>query len=387
MSVFKVPRSRAHLTHLKMRDELFRALEPVLFEPYTLDNLVLRPLEAYVASLLEQSYAYAVSSATSGLFLALRACGIGPGDEVITVGNSDLSTSAAISHCGATPVFCDVREDDHTIDASLVEPLIGARTRALLPVDLYGHPADVRALREIATRHGLKIVEDGALALGARDYGRPVGAFADITVISFNAGKPLGSVGNGGIVVTNDARLAEQVRLLRGYGRSLANAGTGGGTMEHVVEGYNLPLDPLASAVVLQKLPLLESWTERRRALAAIYTEGLRDLDVRLPRFREESEPNFHSYVVGVRNRDQIHEGLRARGIESVLHYTPPVYRQPVYRDRGFETGHLKVTDRLSEELICLPVAPELEDHEVEYVIETLEQLLRGAAAEGRDTG
>jgi len=376
MPNFDIPRSRAYLTHRTMREALYQALEPILFEPHAFDNAALRPLEARFAQLMQRSYACGVNSGTAGLFLALKACEIGPGDEVITVGNSDISTTAAISHCGATPVLCDVLLTDHTLDPALVEPLITERTAAIVPVDLYGHPADVKRLRQTADRYGLKIVEDAALATGAWDYGQPVGAFADVAVFSFGAFKPMGSVGNGGMVVTDDTAIAERLQVFRSYGRARPKRAEDFLRMEHIVEGYNLPLDPLEAAVISVKLPLLEAWTARRRDIAALYSQGLSDLEVGLPTVRPDSQPTFYLYVIRVPNRDKIYQALRSRGVEAGLSYVPPIYRQPVYREQPGQWNNLPVTDRLAKELLCLPIAPELLNSEVEFVVATLKELM-----------
>jgi dTDP-3-amino-3,4,6-trideoxy-alpha-D-glucose transaminase len=374
---YRVPRSRAHETHRQLRAEIWEALEPLLFEPLTHASAARRVLERDFAAAVEQPHACAVHSGTIGLFLALRACGVEPGDEVITVGNSDISTSAAISHCGAVPVFCDVLATDYTIDPGRVEALITARTTAILPVDLHGHPADVRRLRGIAEQHALRIVEDAALATGARDHGRPVGAFADVTLFSFAPFKPLGCAGNGGMLVTADEQLARRIRLLCGYGHDPDPHGIAPGHQRYVSEGYNVPLDPLQAALVRVKLPHLDAWTERRRAIVARYAEGLRELDVVLPRFRPASRPTFRSYTVRVpaSERQRVYRALLEAGIEVVLHYTPPAYRHPAYDDR-LAVGELPVTEALARELLCLPVTVELEDAEVEYVVETLHELL-----------
>lgn len=375
-STFRVPRSRAYATHRAMREEIWEALQPVLFGGAEEGGRARAALEEKFAEAVAQRFACAVHSGTVGLFLALKACGVGPGDEVITVGNSDISTTAAISHCGAVPVLCDVLESDYTLDPELVEPLVTPRTKAILPVDLYGHPADVKRLRDIADRHGLRIVEDAALAAGARDYGQPVGAFADATVFSFAPFKPLGSVGNGGMVTTNDPEIARRLRLLCGYGHLPEVRAPEPGHQKHLAEGHNVPLDPLQAALLLVKLPRLPEWTERRRAIAATYAEALQGCEVRLPTFRAESAPTFRSYTVRVRDQRAVYLGLRRAGVEAVLHYVPPVYRQPAYAQGLPGSDRLAVTDKLAREIVCLPVAPELTLEEVRYVAGVLRELI-----------
>jgi dTDP-4-amino-4,6-dideoxygalactose transaminase len=374
----RVRRASPDREHTALRNELVAAVEPVLLGDVETGDAVRTAFEEALAAAAGQRFALGVQSATSGLLLALRACGIGPGDEVITVANSDISTTAAISHAGATPVLCDVRAADATIDPGLVEALVTPRTRAIVPVDLYGHPADVRALRAIADRHGLRIVEDAALAIGARDHGRPVGAFADMVVFSFSAYKPLGTVGSGGAVVTSDPALARRLRILRGYGAAPDLPAAAPGHQSYVDEGYHLPLDGLQAAVLNVKLPQLPAWTRRRRDVAAAYATGLQALPVDLPSFRAESEPTFRQYTVGVPQREMVYRRLREAGVDVVLHYVPPMHWQPVYRDRGLPgSDRLPVTEHLATRLLCLPVSPALGAEDVAYVVDALRDALR----------
>jgi dTDP-4-amino-4,6-dideoxygalactose transaminase len=332
--------------------------------------------EQAFAAEMQQKYAVAVHSGTIGLFLALRACGVGPGDEVITVGNSDISTTAAISQCGATPVLCDILDTDFTIDPSLVERLITPRTRAILPVDLYGHPADVAALRPIADAHGLKIVEDAALATGAYDYGKPLGTFADVTIFSFAPLKPLGSVSNGAAVTTNNDAIYEQLHILSHYGAPSSLPGGNPAHQHYVGEGYNVPLDALQAALLLVKLPHLRDWTEKRRLLVNRYDQRLADLPVQQPRFRAESRPSIRAYTILVGKRDQLFRQLREAGIEAVIHYNPLAYRQPVYNGRLPGSDNLPVTDAVGAQVIGLPVAPDLTFEDVDFTVDALTRLL-----------
>ena len=369
---FAVPRSRAGQTHESLRADIRAALEPLLYGDSRAGYDARARLESEFAAAVGAKHAVAVHSGTLALFLALRACGLGAGAEVISVGNSDISTTGAIHQCGARAVLCDVLADDYTMDAGRVEALITGRTRALLPVDIHGHPANVKALREIADRHDLRIIEDAALATGGQDHGRPLGAFADIAMFSFAPYKPLGSAGNGAMLVSNDAALAERLRLLTGYGA--------GGALErrqdYVAEGHNAPLDPLQAALLLVKLPHLETWTARRRQIVAALEAGLAGTAAQTPSFRSESMPTFRSYCIRVPQQEKVHRGLRAAGIEAVIHYAPPVYRYSVYADAFPERERLPVTDRLAEEIVNLPVTPELSDDEVGYMIEVTRGLL-----------
>lgn len=380
---FRVPRSRASQSHQALREEILAALEPVIFGDYRSSYTLRAEFEAEFAATMKQRHAVATHSGTIALFLALRACGVGPGDEVISVGNSDISTTGAISQCGAQPVLCDVRASDYTIDVDQVEALITSATRAILPVDLHGHPANVKMLRPLADRYGLKIIEDAALASGATDHGLPVGAFADVTMFSFAPFKPLGSAGNGAALVTNDDALAEKLRLLVGYGYAPSHAGgrlegqpMPPGYQNYVAEGYNVPLDGLQAALLNVKLPHLDEWTSQRRAIVSRLEAGLADSGARLPRFRAESQPTFRSYAIAVERQRDLYLGLRAAGIEAVIHYAPPIYDYAIYAGKFPERASLRVTERLARQIVNLPVTPELTAAEVDYMIEVTRQLL-----------
>ena len=375
---YPVPRSRAFQTHQAMKEELRRVMEPILFSSAREGYRVRRELEEAFAGVVDQSFACAVHSGTAGLFLALQACGVDAGDEVITVGNSDISTTAAISQCGAVPVVCDVLTADYTIDPDLVERLISPRTRAILPVDLYGHPADVKRLRPLADHYGLYIVEDAALATGARDNGRPVGAFADVTVFSFAPFKPLGCTGNGAMVVTSVPAIAQTLRLIAGYGHDPDREGVPAGHQRYIAEGFNLPLDPLQAALLLVKLPYLAEWTARRRAIARRYAAGLKNSRALVPSFRPEAEPTFRAYTVRVPHRENVFQRMLEAGIEVVIHYAPASFQHPVYGGRLPGSEKVVVTERIVASLLCLPVTPELTDAEVDFVVETLRDCVDG---------
>lgn len=369
-TVVRVPRSRVTLTHQSMRDQILDRWGQIVFEDIGCGSHERSLFEAEFAAKVQQAHAVGVHSGTLALFLALRACGVGLHDEVITVGNSDISTTAAISQCGAEPVFCDISGDDYTIDPARVEELVTPRTAAILPVDLYGHPAHTKALRPIAEHFGLKIVEDAALATGAEDFGFPVGAYSDVTVFSFAPFKPLGSVGNGAAVTTNDNTIAEQLRLLCGYGHGRQDLVRTLGHQAHLAEGFNMPLDPLQAALLRIKLPHVEEWTRARRAVVAAYANGLKGANLKLPAFRPDSKPTFRSYTILVEDQDRVYRELLNRGIEVVMHYVPPIYRQPVYGERHLRgADRLEVTEKVTRRLICLPVTVELTDEDIEHVV------------------
>ncbi|MCY4073770.1 MAG: DegT/DnrJ/EryC1/StrS family aminotransferase [Chloroflexi bacterium] len=373
---FRVLRSRATETHKTLRDEIMAALESIIFDSYQNSFTIRADFEAAFAAEVQQQHAVAVHSGTVGLFLALRACGIGPGDEVITVGNSDISTTGAISQIGGVPVLCDVFSSDYTINTDRVESLVTDKTRALLPVDMHGHPANVKALRPIADRYNLMIVEDAALAAGAIDYGLPVGAFADVTMFSFSAFKPLGSSGNGAVLVTNDEEICDKLRLLAGYGHDPVRKDVKAGYQNYIEEGYNVPLDGLEAAVLSVKLPYLKEWTGKRRAIVAALEAGLADTAARTPVFRAESLPTFRSYAICVDHQFDIYHGLRDAGIEAAISYAPPIYQYSVYAGMFPNCDSLTVTERLGKEIVNLPITPELTSDDVDYMIEVTRKLL-----------
>lgn len=373
---FRIPRSRGTETHQSLRGEIMAALESILFDSYHHAYAIREEFEKAFAAEVEQRFAVAAHSGTIGLFLALRAAGVSRGDEVITIGNSDISTTGAISQCSAIPVLCDVLPSDYTINPALVESLITPKTRAILPVDLHGHPANVKTLRPLADHYDLKIVEDAALAAGASDYGKPVGAFADVTMFSFSAFKPLGGASNGAMLVTSDEDIHEKLRLLVGYGHDPIREDVKTGYQNYIKEGYNVPLDGLEAALLLVKLPYLKEWTTKRRAIAAALQAGLADTSARTPSFRTESAPTFRSYAIRVNRQAEVHQRLRQAGIEAVVSYAPPIYQYTVYKGKFPYASQLKVTDRLASELVNLPVTPELAPDDTDDMIDILRQLL-----------
>ncbi len=378
MDSFRVPRTRAYETHRTLRDDILTAIDPVIFGNSRASYDVRAEFERAFAQEMGQSHAIGVHSGTIGLFIALRACDVSIGDEVITVANSDISTTGVIRQCGAVPMLCDVHESDYTIDVSLVESLITPRTRAIIPVDLHGHPANVKALRPLAESHNLKIISDSALAAGAIDHDQPVGTFADVAVFSFAPIKPLGSVANGAMIVTSDDDLHQRIRHLVGYGHDPDFPDRALGYQNYIEEGFNVPLDGVESAILKVKLPYLKQWTEQRRVVVQAYYDGLADTSARLPSFRPESQPTFRSYSICVDNQPAVHQGLRDAGIEAVLHYSPPIYHYTVYQDGLTNADNLPITDKLAKHLVNLPVTPELTPDDTNYVLDVLCDLLKG---------
>ena len=305
-----------------------------------------------------------VASGTDALRLALDACGVGAGDEVITVANTCVPTVAAIVANSAHPVFVDVDPATYTMDPARIESRITARTRAIVPVHLYGQCADMPAIMDVARRHGLRVVEDCAQAHGARVGDRVAGSFGDAGCFSFYPTKNLGALGDAGLVVSNDAAVAHAVGLTRNYGLEARDT--------HVVRGGNSRLDELQAAVLLAGLPRLHAGNERRRAIANRYAAGLAGTRVTLPREATGRHHVYHLYVVRVADREALRARLTEWGIGTLVHYPVPVHRQKAYPELASQEHHLPVTSAVTAEIVSLPLYPELRDDEVDAVIEAV---------------
>lgn len=330
--------------------------------------------EAEFAAWNGASHAVAVASGTAALKVALLALEIGPGDEVITVANTDIGSSSSIHHCGATPIWVDIDRVSRNMDVDALVQAIGPRTRAILPVDLYGHPANMPAIMAIARQHGLKVVEDACLALGATIDGTKIGTLADATCFSFAPSKHLGSFGSGGAVLTEDADVAERMRKISAYGqersRHYAMHGTGMGGLHHETHGLNERLAELQAAILRAKLPDLDRTIAERRAQATRYSDRLVGIGIDLPQALAGHQHSWRNYVIEVDDRDGLAERLRARGIATNLTYAPPLHVQPVFANRGLGRGALPVTERFCDRLLGLPIGPQLEMDEIDQVID-----------------
>ena len=324
-----------------------------------------------------------VDSGYSALEMIVRAYGIGPGDEVITVANTFIATTLAISNAGATPVLVDIDPETYNIDPTKIEAAITPRTRAIMPVHLYGQPVDMDPILAIARKRGLYVFEDAAQAAGARYKGRMIGGLADAAGFSFYPGKNLGAYGDGGAVATNSDEIAEKVRLLRNIGQKVK--------YYHEVKGFNHRLDTMQAAVLKVKLPPLNDWNASRRRAAATYNDLLRDLPMVTPWTAPYAEHIFHLYVVRVHNREALMEYLKSKGIASGLHYPIPIHVQPAYTELGYKAGDFPITEAYAETILSLPIYPELDDDKVAYVVDAIrdffqshpdEMLAQGVAAD-----
>jgi len=292
-----------------------------------------------------------VANGLDAIFLILKACGIGPGDEVIVPSNTFIATWLAVSHCGARPVPVEPVEASYNLDPALVEAAITERTRAIIAVHLYGQPADMQPLQEIARRRGLKLIEDAAQAHGARYRGGVTGQLGDAAAFSFYPGKNLGALGDGGAVTTSDDALAERVRTFRNYGSKVK--------YYNDVPGYNSRLDELQAALLAVKLPHLDADNRQRRAIAAYYDAHLAGLPgLTLPVVPAWAEPVWHLYVVRHAQRDRLAQLLAERGIGTIVHYPVPPHLQPAYADQGYRAGDFPIAEAIHREVLSLPISP-----------------------------
>ncbi len=323
-----------------------------------------RAFEQAFAAYCGTEYGVGLSSGTAALELALRACEIGPGDEVITVANTFIATVEAIAMVGATPVFVDIEPDTYTLDSRQLEQVCTERTRAIIPVHLYGHPVDMQPVLDFAQKYGLRVIEDASQAHGATYNGRRVGGLGDIGCFSLYYSKNLGAYGEAGICVTGDNLLAERLRLLRDHGSRVR--------YQHEVMGTNGRLDELQAAVLQVKLPHLEQWNEARRTLAQLYDEQLRDVVETVPVIRPWAQHVYYVYVVQVPERDQFRQLLQQKGIGTGIHYPLPVHLQPASASYGYKRGMLPVTEAAAERIVSLPMYPEMTREQCEYVIQAV---------------
>ena len=294
------------------------------------------------------------------MHLALLAAGIGPGDQVITTAHTFIATAEPISHAGATPLFVDIDPQTYNIDPNRVEDAITPRTKAILPVHLYGQPALLGPLREIASRYKVWLIEDAAQAVGAEYQGRRCGAIGDLACFSFYPGKNLGAYGDAGAVTGNDESLLAKVAKLRDHGRTTK--------YEHDEIGFGERMDALQAAILRAKLPHLEDWTKARRAHARLYNELLADCDVVTPFESPDVRHVYHLYVIRTSRRAAMLEHLQSKGIGAGIHYPIPLHRQPAYLKQGHGDVSLPVTERVAGEIVSLPMYPELTREQIEYV-------------------
>jgi dTDP-4-amino-4,6-dideoxygalactose transaminase len=333
-----------------------------------------RRFEAEFASYCGVLHGIGVDSGTSALELAIRAFDIGVGDEVITAANTFIATALSVTHAGATPVFVDIDPATYTIDPDLIEASITERTKAIIPVHLYGHPADMDRIMEIAGKHDLAVIEDASQAHGARYKGARVGSIGHAAAFSLYPAKNLGAYGDAGIVVTSDAEIAETVALLRNYGSKEK--------YRHLVPGFNRRLDTMQAVVLSVKLRYLDGWNAARRDHALHYGNlfGNATGDLVIPRVTPWADPVFHVYVIQVAERDRLISELADRSVSTVVHYPVPIHLQPAYAALGYGAGDFPVTEAAADRIVSLPMFAEISQNDIEFVAEAVATFVREKA-------
>ncbi|HEY1921673.1 MAG TPA: DegT/DnrJ/EryC1/StrS family aminotransferase [Tepidisphaeraceae bacterium] len=351
----------------ELKKELDDAYQRVMTSGWYILGSEVEAFETEFASYCKSKYCVGVGNALEALELILRAYDIGEGDEVIVPSNTYIASWLAVSHAGATPMPVEPDIRTHNLDPNLVERAITRRTRAIMPVHLYGQPADMDSLGVIAKKHGLKLVADAAQAHGAKYRGEPVGSLGDAAAYSFYPSKNLGCFGDGGAITTNDSDLANQLRVLRNYGSR--------NRYFNDERGFNSRLDELQAAFLRAKLPKLDEWNARRNKLATIYLDQLRDVkDISLPRVPQWAEPAWHLFVICHPHRDKLQATLKEQGIGTIVHYPVPPHMQKAYADLRPQEGRFPICEKLAREVLSIPIGPHLSHEAQWYVIAAIKK-------------
>ena len=347
-----------------LSSDLLRALEEVCESTGFAQGPATSEFEDKFAAYCGVEHCVSLNSGTSALHLALRCLDVGPGDEVVTVSMSFIATAWAISYVGATPVFVDIDPVRRTLNPDKLEAAITSRTKVIVPVHLYGMPAEMDRIMAIAERHGLPVIEDAAQAHGAKYRNKHVGQFGQIACFSFYPGKNLGAYGEGGALITNDASIAQRTRSLRDHAQSQKYL--------HDELGYNYRMDSFQGAVLGIKLKHLDDWNRARNDVAQLYTELLKDSSYKLPAHVSDSECVWHCYVIETPERDRVRSALQDVGIQSAVHYPVPIHLQKAYVHLDYRSGDLPVTAALCEHCLSLPIYPELSKEKISRVASVL---------------
>lgn len=363
----KVPFLDLTALHAPIRSELDAAYKRVMDAGWFIAGPELEAFEREFADYCQTTYCVGVGNGLDAIHLLLRAYGIGPGDEVLVPSNTFIATWLAVTQCGATPVPVEPLRHTHNLNPSLLREKLTTRTRAIIPVHLYGQPADMDAINEVAAEHGLVVIEDAAQAQGASYKGRRVGALGHAAATSFYPGKNLGAMGDGGAVLTKDAQIAAKVRQLRNYGSDVK--------YQHLVQGYNSRLDEMQAAFLRVKLKALDAWNKRREAVAQQYTRGLAEVasnasssfDLGLPVVPLGLDPVWHLYVITTSRREELALHLQNQGVQTVIHYPVPPHLQKCYE--GFGDELLPIAQDLAQQVLSLPMSPALSNDQVAHVI------------------
>ena len=367
----QVPFLDLRAAYEELKEEIDEAVARVLGSGYYLLGKEVEALEEEFAEHLNVEYCVGVGNGLDALHLALRALGVGQGDEVLVPSNTYIATWLAVSYAGAVPVPVEPDERTYNIDPEKLEAAITDRTRAIIPVHLYGQPADMDPILEVARKHNLWVLEDAAQAHGACYKGKRVGGLGDIAGWSFYPGKNLGAFGDGGAVTTNNGELADRVRVLRNYGSRTKYF--------NEVRGFNSRLDEIQAAVLRVKLKHLDEWNRRRRNIAELYRRELEGCDLILPYVPEWAEPAYHLFVVRSGQRDALQQYLETQGIGTLIHYPVPPHLQQAYCEIGLAAGTLPISERIHQEVLSLPIGPHVTEAQVETVTRAVCEFCQGS--------
>jgi dTDP-4-amino-4,6-dideoxygalactose transaminase len=363
----KVPFLDVGAGYRELKQECDEAYQRVMGSGWFVLGEEVEAFEAQYAAQCGAHYCVGTGNGLDALLLILRGYGIGPGDEVVVPAHTFIATWLAVSHAGATPVPVEPDEQSFQIDPRRIADALTARTRAIVTVHIYGGIARMDALRQLASHHGLRLIEDAAQAHGAAWKGAPAGSIGSAAAFSFYPAKNLGAFGDGGAVVTNDGELAERIRALRNYGST--------GKYLHRLQGYNSRLDTLQAAFLQVRLKHLAAWNARRKAVAEAYLKGLQKAPgCLLPCVSNEVDSAWHLFVIRHKERDRLRRSLESRGIETAIHYPVPPHLSPAYANLGFKRGDFPITERLADTVLSLPIGPHLNEAQVEHVIQAVHE-------------
>jgi dTDP-4-amino-4,6-dideoxygalactose transaminase len=351
--------------YLELKQELDEAVARVVSSGWFIGGGEVDQFEADYATYCNAAHAVGVANGLDALHLALRAMNVGPGDEVIVPSNTYIATWLAVSQCGATPIPVEPDARTFNINPALIEAAITPRTKVILPVHLYGQPADMDPILAIARKRGLRVLEDGAQAHGARYKGQPLGTHGDAVAWSFYPGKNLGAMGDGGAVTTNDPQIADRLRVLRNYGSRVKYV--------NEVLGYNSRLDPLQAAILRVKLAHLDAWNARRSDIAQRYQQGLANCGLTLPHVPDWAEPVWHLYVVQHPKRDALQQALTDASVGTLIHYPIPPHLQQAYAHANLAEGALPLAERMAEQVLSLPMGPAITEADAIAVVQAVQ--------------
>jgi dTDP-4-amino-4,6-dideoxygalactose transaminase len=370
----KIPFLDLGATYRELQSEIEAAVLTSLRSGWYIGGHDVEVFEEEFAAYTQTRHCVGVANGLDALHLSLLAMGIGPGDEVIVPSNTYIATWLAVSQCGAIPVPVEPEESTYNLDPGRIEAAITPRTKVILPVHLYGQPADLDPILALARKHGLRVLEDAAQAHGARYKGKRIGGHGDVVTWSFYPGKNLGALGDGGAVTINDPDLADRIRVLRNYGSRVKYV--------NEVQGYNSRLDPVQAAALRVKLRVLDEWNARRARIAARYTTAFGDTGLILPAVPARADPIWHLYVVQHPKRDLLQKCLTEAGIGTLIHYPIPPHLQQAYAASGFAAGQFPIAERMANQLLSLPMGPQLDNAGVDAVIAGVQNAARMLASE-----